>query len=334
MTARTRLSVAIPLHDEERGLPELLRRVGAALDTLPGGPHEMVLVDDGSRDGTRAALMDAAARDDRITAIALSRNFGHQVAVTAALDHATGDAVIVMDGDLQDSPEAIPEFVRRFEEGYDVVYARRVRRKEGLVLRFCYWLFYRMLARMSDVRLPVDVGDFGLMSRRVVDELRLMPEHHRYLRGMRSWIGFRQIGIDVERDARFAGESSYTAMKLLRLAFDGMFAFSIVPLRAAAVVGALAMLLSSIFALYSLVARLFFDQAPRGFTSLILIVSFLSGVNLLFLGVIGEYVGRVYEEVKRRPHYVLDQVVRSRAAGAVRAGSAPPAYERHAARIG
>ena len=313
MSSSTRISVAIPLHNEETGLPELLRRVGAVLDALPGGPHEMVLVDDGSTDGTRHALLEAAAHDDRITAVLFSRNFGHQAAVTAALEHAAGDAVVVMDGDLQDAPEAIPAFVACFTEGYDVVYARRVRRKEGMVLRFCYWLFYRFLARMSDVELPIDVGDFGLMSRRVVDELRRMPEAHRYLRGMRSWVGYRQLGIDVERDARFAGDSKYTALKLLKLAFDGLFAFSVVPLRAAAATGAIAMLFSALFAAYSLFAKLFLGQSPRGFTALLLVFSFLSGVHLMFLGVIGEYVGRVYEEVKRRPHYVVDRVVRQRA---------------------
>ena len=326
-----RLSVAIPLHDEERVLPELLRRLGAVLDALPGGPHEMVLVDDGSNDRTLELLEAAAARDPRIVAVALSRNFGHQAALTAALEFVTGDAAVLMDGDLQDAPEVIPRFVERFREGYDVVYAKRVRRKEGVLLRLGYYLFYRLAARMSDTPLPLDAGDFGLLSQRVVEQLRRAPERHRYLRGLRSWVGFRQVGIEVERLERFAGRSKYSPRKLLQLAFDGVFSFSIVPLRAAALLGLTTIGFTALFALYSLYAKVFHDQSPRGFTALVVLVSFLSGVHLLFLGVIGEYVGRVYEEVKRRPPYVVGKVVRGGAARATvrpttpehSAGSAP-----------
>lgn len=317
-----RLSVAIPVYNEEDGLPELLRRVGAVLDGVPGGPHEMVLVDDGSRDRTLAMLVDAAARDPRLVVVALSRNFGHQAALTAAMDHVTGDATVLMDGDLQDAPEAIPQFLEHFHDGYDVVYARRVRRKEGPLLRFAYYVFYRFAARMADTPLPVDAGDFGLLSRRVVDQLRGAPERHRYLRGLRSWVGFRQIGVDVEREERFAGRSKYSASKLLRLALDGIFAFSTLPLRAAAMLGAMTVVLTSAFALYSLYAKFFLGRSPQGFTAIILIVSFLSGVHLIFLGVIGEYVGRIYEEVKRRPPYVVGKVVRGADLTAAASGAA------------
>jgi len=302
--------VAVPLYNEAQVVPELVARLAAVLDRLEGGPHEMLFVDDGSSDGTLDALREAQGRDARVVIVSLSRNFGHQAAITAALDHARGDAVVVMDGDLQDRPEAIPDLVRHFREGADVVYARRTRRKEPLWLRACYWTFYRLLARMSNVRLPVDAGDFSLLSRRVVDTLKRAPERHRYLRGLRTWTGFRQVGIDVERDERAAGRSKYTFTKLLRLAFDGIFSFSIVPLRAAALVGALAVAASSAFALYALWAKLVLDRSPQGFTALILVITFMSGVNLLFLGVIGEYVGRVYEEVKGRPMYVVAAVER------------------------
>lgn len=287
-----------------------MKRVGGVLATLPGGPHEMVLVDDGSTDRTLYRLEAAASYDPRMVVVALSRNFGHQAALTAALDFVTGDVVVAMDGDLQDAPETIPQFLAAHEQGYDVVYAKRVLRKEGLVLRASYWLFYRLAARMSSIELPLDAGDFGLMSYRVVAELRGMREQHRYLRGLRSWVGFRQIGIEVERAARAQGETKYTPMKLLKLASDGLFAFSIVPLRVAAGLGALAMLASSAFALYSIVAKFIFDTSPRGFTALIVVATFLSGVHLLFLGVIGEYVGRIYEESKRRPLYVVGHIVR------------------------
>ena len=246
-----RLSIAVPLHNEESVLPELLRRLGAVLDAVPGGPHEIVMVDDGSTDRTAELLKKAAADDGRVVAVLLSRNFGHQAALTAALDHVTGDATVVMDGDLQDRPEAIPQFLALHAQGYDVVYAKRILRKEPWWLRLCYYTFYRLLARLSDIQLPTDAGDFGLMSRRVVAELRRMPEHHRYLRGLRSWVGFRQIGIDVERAERHAGHSKYSMARLFRLASDAVFAFSIVPLRFAAIVGFFAMVGASLFALYS-----------------------------------------------------------------------------------
>lgn len=305
-----RLSVAIPMHNEEQVLPELLDRLRAVLDALPGGPHEMILVDDGSRDATLDLLQAAALADRRIVVVSLSRNFGHQAALTAALDQASGDAVVVMDGDLQDAPEDIPHLVARFAEGFDVVYAQRVHRKERLLLRLAYFVFYRLIASMSKLKLPVDAGDFGVMSRRVVAEIRRVPEHNRYLRGLRTWVGFRQTGLQLERRERFAGRSKYSVRALIRLAFDGIFAFSIAPLRAAAVLGTIAVLLATLFALYAVYARLVLHQSPQGFTAVIVVVTFLSGMNLFFLGVIGEYVGRVYEEAKARPLYVVGRLIR------------------------
>ncbi len=300
-----RLSVAIPIHNEEGVLSELLGRLRAVLDDLPGGAHEIVFVDDGSTDRSYEMLDAAAQGDPRILAISFSRNFGHQAAITAALDHVSGDAVVVMDGDLQDTPEIIPQFVEQFERGFDVVYAKRVRRKESWPLRICYFAFYRMMARLSDVQLPLDAGDFVLISRRVVEHLRRMPEHHRYLRGMRTWVGFRQIGIEVEREERHTGNSKYNLMRLLKLAFDGMFAFSIVPIRAATLAGAFVVLSSILYAVYAIYAKLFLHESPLGFTALIVAVTFLSGVILFFLGVIGEYVGRIYEETKEDPNTLL-----------------------------
>ncbi len=312
ITPEPRVSVAIPLHNEASVLADLLRRVGAVLDALPGGPHEIVMVDDGSSDETMAGLEQAAGREPRLVAVSLSRNFGHQAAITAALDHVTGDATVIMDGDLQDRPEAIPQFLELFSQGYDVVYAKRVRRKEPWWLRLCYFTFYRLLARLSDVQLPTDAGDFGLVSRRVVEQLRRMPEHHRYLRGLRSWVGFRQIGVEVERAERHAGTSSYSIWRLVKLAGDAIFAFSIVPLRVAAIAGFLAMSASVLFALYSLYAKVWLHQSPVGFTAVIWVVTFLSGTILVFLGVMGEYLGRIYEELKARPVYIVDRVVRGR----------------------
>lgn len=309
MTAR-RVSVGIALHNEEAVFPELLRRVGAVLDGLPGGPHEIVLVDDGSVDRTFELTSEAAATDPRVVGVRLSRNFGHQAALTAALERVSGDVVIVMDGDLQDRPEEIPRFLAEYERGHDVVYAQRVQRKEAPALRAAYFLFYRLMNRLSEIEVPVDSGDFALLSKRVVDQLNLLPERNRYLRGLRTWVGFRQIGIPVERDARAGGEPSYTVGKLLRLAFDGIFAFSVTPLRVAWLLGACASAAASLYAMYAVFQRLFLGDSPQGFTALIVAITFFSGVQLLFLGLIGEYLGRVYDEAKARPHFIVTEVVR------------------------
>ena len=307
--APARVSVLIPVHNEETVLPESLARVGKVLDSLPGGPHEIVIVDDGSTDRTLEILEDAAAKDSRLKVISLSRNFGHQAALTAALDYGTGDAVVVIDGDLQDPPEIIPEFVEKFYDGYDVVYAQRKGRKEVWWLRLCFYLFYRVMSQLSDIKLPLDAGDCGLMSRRVVRQLREMTEHHRYLRGMRSWVGFRQTGIVVERSERHSGESKYSALKRLKFAADGIFAFSIVPIRAASVLGASAMAISIVYAVDTIYKKLFLNQTVRGFAALIVVMTFLSGTLLFFLGIIGEYIGRIYEEIKARPIYVVDRCI-------------------------
>jgi polyisoprenyl-phosphate glycosyltransferase len=306
-----RVSTAIALHNEEAVFPELFRRLVAVLDSVPGGPHEMVFVDDGSTDGTFELLVEAAATDSRVVAVRLSRNFGHQAALTAALETVTGDIVVAMDGDLQDPPEEIPRLIAEYEKGYDVVYAQRVRRKESMPLRASYFLFYRLLNRLSEIEVPVDSGDFALLSRRLVDQINALPERHRYIRGLRTWVGFRQTGIPVERDARAAGEPSYTVAKLVRLAFDGVFAFSVTPLRAAWLFGALVSAAAAIYATYTIFERIFLGDAPQGFTALIVAVTFFAGVQLLFLGLIGEYLGRVYDEAKGRPHFVITEVIRA-----------------------
>jgi Glycosyltransferases involved in cell wall biogenesis len=320
-----RLSVAIAVLNEETVLPEVLRRVRGVLDQLPGGPHEIVFVDDGSTDHSFELLKEAAQNDPRIMVVSLSRNFGHQAALTAALDHVNGDAAVVMDGDLQDPPEVIPQFVELYNQGYDVVYAQRVRGNEPWVLRLCYFAFYRIMARLSDISLPLDSGDFGLMSHRTIDQLRRMREHHRYLRGLRSWVGFRQTGIPIRRGARHSGRSKYSFLGLTKLAADGIFAFSIVPIRAAALLGAVVMVISLLYVCYALYAKLFLHISPQGFTALIVAFTFLIGVVLFFLGLVGEYVGRIYEETKARPVYIVGRV-----AGAYKG---PAAETSHAQRL-
>ena len=306
-----RLSITIPVLNEEQVLPELLRRVGAVLDTIPGGPHELLLVDDGSTDRTREMLLAASEMDPRVRAIFLSRNFGHQAAITAGLDHVTGDLIIAMDGDLQDQPEDIPGFIAAQEEGYDVVYAVRTMRKEGIFLRACYYLFYRLMTRFSHIKVPPDAGDFALITRRVLTAMKSAPERNRYLRGLRAWAGFRQRPFPVERAERAGGQSKYSYKALIRLALDGLFAFSTIPIRAAMFLGACGVGVAVLYSLWAVFAKVVLNQSPQGFTAIILVVTFLSGMNLFFMGVIGEYVGRVYEEVKARPMYVVERIVGS-----------------------
>jgi glycosyltransferase involved in cell wall biosynthesis len=305
----SRVSAVVPVFNEEELVDELMNRMFAVLDGLPHGPHELVVVDDGSTDGTPRLLDERAAGESRLRVVHLSRNFGHQAALTAGLDHARGDWIAVLDGDLQDPPEAVPALLAKAAEGYDVVFARRVLRKESWLLRLCYTLSYRMIAALSSTPIPLDAGDFAVMSRRVVAAMRAAPEHQPYLRGLRAWTGFRQIGLDVERHERRRGTSKYSFGKLLQLLFDGLFGFSVAPLRAAAVCGCGTIVVSGLYLAYALAVRLFLDQPPRGFTSLIAAIVFLAGVQLVFLGLIGEYVGRVFEQVKGRAVYVVDRVV-------------------------
>lgn len=310
MSTMPRLSVGIAVHNEEQAIPELLSRLGTVLAVIPGGPHEVVVVDDGSTDGSVALLRQAQVANADLVVVRLSRNFGHQAALTAALDHVRGDVTVLMDGDLQDTPETIPLLLAKHHEGYDVVYAQRSSRHEPWYLRLSYRLFYRLIQSLADIRLPLDSGDFALLSRRVVDTLRNTRERNRYLRGLRSWAGFRQIGIPVARDPRFAGESKYSLLRLLGLAFDGIFSFSIVPLRVASLIGALTTGGAILLAVYALFVRFVTDRAPQGFTALFVVIVFMSGLQLFFLGLIGEYLGRAYDEAKARPHYVIDDVTR------------------------
>jgi dolichol-phosphate mannosyltransferase len=304
VTGKGTVSVVVPVFNEEATLDALVSRLeraleGAALD------YEVVFVNDGSRDRSGEMLRAQHLRNPRLKCIMLSRNFGHQVAVTCGLDHAQGDAVIVMDGDLQDPPEVLPGLIARWREGFDVVYAVRRRRKEGWVKVLAYKVFYWVLHRVSYLDIPLDSGDFSLMDRRVVDLLAAMPERNRFVRGLRTWVGLRQTGFEYERDARYAGESKYSFTKLLRLAFDGLVSYSFAPLRLVSNLGMLVSLSALLYMVYLLVARLFGDLTIQGWTSTVVIVLFLGGIQLLSLGIIGEYIGRIFDEVKQRPQYVI-----------------------------
>lgn len=304
------VSVVVPCFNEEAVILETHRRVLAALEQLRPDTFEILYVNDGSSDQTLSFLESIQAADDRVRVLSFSRNFGHQIAVTAGLDHALGDAVVLIDADLQDPPEVIVEMVERWRDGYQVVYGMRTDRSGET--RFKMWtakFFYRILNRLSDVVIPLDVGDFRLMDRQVVNALRSMPERDRYLRGMVSWVGFRQIAVMYKREARFAGESKYPVFKMLKFATDGIISFSIVPLRLAVWAGIAAIFLAFAGIVYALVLRLYFSETHwvRGWTSTFVAILFLGGTQLIFLGFIGEYVGRIYGEVKRRPLYVLNE---------------------------
>jgi len=303
------LSLVIPLYNEEQVFPRLRSRLVDVLPTLPDDT-EIIFVNDGSSDRTRELVEQAAAEDPRIIGIHFSRNFGHQQAVSAGMQASSGDAVAVLDGDLQDPPEVLARFLARLNEGWDVVYAIREHRKENIFKRACYGGFYRLLARLTPIHIPLDSGDFGMVSRRVVDQLNAMPEQHRFIRGMRSYVGFRQTGLAYERDARTDGVSKYSWRKLMGLAADGIFTFSALPLRLASFAGFLIASLAFLYAIYVVIWKLISGEGTEinGFAALAVGVFFLGGIQLICLGILGEYVGRIHNEVKRRPSYVVDEI--------------------------
>lgn len=304
-----RLSVVVPVFNEQENLPELVRRLAEVLPRC-APTYELILVNDGSRDRSMEMLRDFAAQHPFLRVIDFSRNFGHQAAMYAGMRRASGDVVILMDGDLQDPPEVLPELVERWREGYDVVYAIRKKRKEGPLKRLLYYVYYRLLRSVSYVSIPLDSGDFSLMDRRVVALLAEMPERNKFLRGLRAWVGFRQTSYEYERSARFAGEPKYTFTKLMKLALDGIISYSFVPLRISYAVGMITSVLSFALAFVYFAQRLFSDQfIPQGFTTLALLVLFLGGVQLFSIGILGEYVGRIYDEVKRRPDYIERELI-------------------------
>lgn len=309
------VSIVVPLYNEQGNVDELLRRIYAIAIDLTGHPtFEVVLVDDGSKDRTLELASAAAGRYPGLVVVSLSRNFGHQIAATAGLDVASGDAVVLMDGDLQDPPELIAQFIAKWREGYDVVYAtRKTRKGESPFKLLTARLFYRIIKRLTNVSIPVDTGDFRLMSRRVVDALAQTREKNRFLRGLVSWVGFHQTGVEYERDQRYSGSTKYPFSKMLRFALDGITSFSEIPLRGATYFGFTTSGAAFIYALIVLILKLFFhkDYLP-GYPSIIVSILFLGGVQLITIGILGEYVGRIYDEVKSRPLYLVAGIVRSR----------------------
>jgi glycosyltransferase involved in cell wall biosynthesis len=303
------LSVLVPCYRDEQGLDELHRRLTAACEGL-GCLYEIVLVEDGSPDRTWEAICRLADKDSRVVGLQLSRNHGHQLAVTAGLMHVQGERVLIIDSDLQDPPELLPEMMRLMDEGADNVYGQRLSRK-GVPIwkKWCYKTYYRLLSALAGCEIPPDTGDFRLISRRVVDLVNEMPEHHRFLRGMISWLGFKQVAVQYHRDARFAGESGYTLAKLFKIAVDGITSFSIKPLRFASILGFVFAGLCAVGIIYSVVGHYQGKTAVAGWTSLMAVILLVASLQFFVLGMIGEYIGRMFVEQKKRPLFIVAKKV-------------------------
>jgi dolichol-phosphate mannosyltransferase len=303
-----RLSIVVPLYDEERSVHPLCGRLRASLAAI-GVPYEVVAVDDGSRDGTRERLREQLASFPQLRIVCLSRNFGLQGAVAAGLAHTQGDVVVLMDGDLQDPPELIARMLEAWRRGADVVYATKKTRKERGLRRIGFAFFHLIYERLANIKMPPASGNFSLIDRRVLDEINRLPEHNRFLPGLRSWVGFRQVEIEFDREDRQAGAPSMTMSKLFRLAVDGIVGFSHVPIRFITILGLLSCTLGVGFIGWVLVERFVTHTAILGWPSLMIAVSFLGGVQLLGIGVLGEYMLRIFDEVRARPNYIVERVV-------------------------
>lgn len=302
------ISVVAPIHNEAETIPELHRRLTSVLAEL--GDYEIVLVDDGSIDRSWEHMLALAPGDPHLRLVRLSRNFGHQAALTAGLEAARGDAVVLIDSDLQDPPELIPLLVAKWREGFDVVYGLRTRREgETLFKRSTASVFYRLLRGMTRIEIPADAGDFRLLSRRAVDALARMPERARFLRGMTSWLGFPQAGVQYERDARYAGKTKYPTRRMISFALDAMTSFSTTPIRIVTGLGFVLVAFCAVVLGWTVYIKVFTDSAVAGWTSLLIVVLLLGGMQLVSLGIIGQYVGRIFEEAKQRPLFVVGETV-------------------------
>jgi glycosyltransferase involved in cell wall biosynthesis len=307
MSARPTLSLVLPIYNEEPVIPELHKRLAAFLGDV-GESWEVIFVDDGSRDRSREMLRALAEQEPRYKVVGFARNFGHQIAITAGVDYAEGEAVVVMDADLQDPPEVVKAMIDKWRAGFDVVYAVRTKREgETFFKKVTAAAFYRLLRKMIRIDIPLDAGDFRLMSRQVVIALRSLRETHRFVRGMVSWVGFKQTAVYYERPARFAGETKYPLRKMMRFAIDGVTSFSTVPLRFATWLGMLAGVIAIGAAFWALWTKFFGTGVVPGWTTLMMLVAFGSSAQLLMTGILGEYIGRIYEEVKRRPLYLVSE---------------------------
>ncbi|HCT30570.1 MAG TPA: glycosyltransferase [Bacteroidales bacterium] len=301
------LSVIVPVYNEQEIISQLYTRLSAAVESITPN-YEFIFVNDGSRDATLLGLINLAEKDKRVKYINFSRNFGHQIAVSAGLDYCNGNAVVIIDGDLQDPPELIPELYRKYKEGNEVVYAKRIKRKgETLFKRVTAKLFYRILKRITSVDIPMDVGDYRLVDRKIVDYLKQMPEQNKFLRGQIAWLGFRQTFVEFERDSRTTGKTGYPLSKMIKFALDGITGFSNSPLRLVTNLGLFISLVAFLVIIYALYAHYFLHQTITGWTSLIISSMFIGGIQLLSIGIIGEYISRINTNVRNRPLYIVEK---------------------------
>ncbi len=304
------ISIVVPLYNEEAVFEKLIQRLKGVLDSTKFS-CEVVLVNDGSADQTAEFVENVCNEDARFTGVLLSRNHGHQLAVSAGLANSSGTkGVMIIDGDLQDPPELVSDFYNLLMNGYDVIYAIRKNRKESFLKKLAYSTYYRLQKKISSFNIPIDSGDFSMLSRRVVDQMNNMPEQSRYLRGMRAWVGFKQIGFEYDRDERQAGETKYSWSKLFELAFNGIFNFSDFPVRLITRLGLFTIICSLFYLVFILVEKIIYKDVPQGFTAMILAIILFSGVQLLSLGLIGEYVLRIYNQVRNRPIFIIDKIVK------------------------
>ena len=302
------ISIIVPLYNEELVFEQLIKRLRSVVSSTDFS-CEIILVNDGSSDNTAALIEAICEEDKRFTGIILSRNYGHQLAVSAGMAYVRGKkGAMIIDGDLQDPPELVTEFYKLLENGYDVIYAIRKNRKETFFKKLAYSAYYRLQKKISSFNIPIDSGDFSMLSRRVVDIMNDMPEQSRYLRGMRAWVGFKQIGFEYDRDERYAGETKYSWTKLFELAFNGIFNFSNFPVKIITRLGFFTVLFSLIYFGYNIYRRVYYNDVPQGFTATILAIILFSGVQLISLGLIGEYVLRIYNQVRNRPLFVVDKI--------------------------
>lgn len=306
-----KISIIIPMYYEEEVAEECYKRMTSVLQNIENYDYEIICINDGSRDKTLSILENLAIRDKRLKVLSFSRNFGHQCAVTAGLKYVTGDAIVIIDADLQDPPELIPEMLKLWEAGNDVIYGKRKTRDgESVFKLFTAKIFYKTLNALSDVEIPKDTGDFRLVDRKVVDTINSLPEHNKFLRGLFSWVGYKQIPFQYERKERFAGKTKYPLKKMLKLASDGIISFSTKPLKIVGGLGMISIVISFILLIYALISYIFkLNNLSAGWTSLMLGITFFAGVQLLSLWIMSEYIARIYDESKNRPQYIIEKKI-------------------------
>jgi len=300
------LSVVLPIFNEEENIGELYRRLSKSLKLI-NGEYELIFVNDGSFDDSLHLLLELRKSDGRVKILNFSKNFGHQAAISAGIDYSNGKSIVLMDSDLQDPPEILPDILKEWENGADVVYGVRKKRREHVFKKFSYFAFYRILQVVSNINIPLDSGDFCLLDKKVAEQIKRMPERNRFIRGLRSWVGFNQVAFPYEREIRFAGEVKYTFRKLVRLGLDGIFSFSSFPLRLATYLGFLTSVMGVIYLFFILGFYFVKGTSPQGWTSLIVLFLVISGIQMIVLGMIGEYIARIYDETKQRPNYIVKE---------------------------